>query len=247
MSNRQLSDELCEKAFDFSVDDNYTEALECYNKAIEADPTNPKAYIGRAETYMDMAKDDDEYVIAHNRGISDYTIAIQYLTDAKERSEALSERAASYAIIGDPDKVITDCIEAIKLDPENQQAYYWRADAYWDKEKYREAFPDYQKAADLGNAKAVEVLKEKYNWIHGMSAGDNMKARLGFGKSSGSDDSGTEQTGPKTPILIKLAGTVVGGLLLLVFMFPFGLIVGAACGWFLSGFVWKILKNILKK
>ena len=248
MSNRELSNELCEKAFDLSVDDDYKGALEHYNKAIEADSTNPKAYIERAKIYQDMAEDENAFIAAHKKSISDYTLALQHITDAKEKSEVLADRATSYAITGETDKQIADCSEAIKLDAENQYAYYWRAAGLWDKERYQEAFPDYQKAADLGNETAVNVLKEKYNWTHGKSYADNIKDKF-FGKrqESGSDDSGTQDSGPKAPLLVKLAGAVVGGALLALVVFPFTLIIGAVGGWFLSGFIWKIWKSKTNK
>jgi tetratricopeptide (TPR) repeat protein len=69
----------------------------------------------------------------------------QYIGDAGEKTKATFNAAASsddHATIGDIDKVIADCTEAIRLDPKDARAYCNRSVAYTSKGDVDKAFAD---------------------------------------------------------------------------------------------------------
>src|SRR5436189_3713324 len=62
--------------------------------------------------------------------------------DPKERSNALSSRAAAYLRKRDYDRAVADADKAIGLNPKNADAYMRRGAAYAAQEDYERSFAD---------------------------------------------------------------------------------------------------------
>ncbi len=59
------------------------------------------------------------------------------------------KRTDAYLLTGKYDKAIADCVEAIRLDPKNGEAYYYRGHAYGKKGDRDKAIADYSEAIRL--------------------------------------------------------------------------------------------------
>jgi lipoprotein NlpI len=67
----------------------------------------------------------------------------------QNRAAAYSNRCWAYSDKGDPDRAITDCNDAIRLDPKLANAYLNRGKAYSDKGDFDRAIGDYNRAIEL--------------------------------------------------------------------------------------------------
>ncbi|XP_028322687.1 tetratricopeptide repeat protein 1 [Gouania willdenowi] len=95
---------------------------------------------------------------------SDWTAAVSSYTEAlalcpqcfsKERAVLFSNRAAGRAHLDQKEEAITDCTQAIELDPEYVRALLRRAGLYEQTEKLDEALEDYNKVLTLVPDEAV--------------------------------------------------------------------------------------------
>ncbi len=121
-----------------------------YTKAIELDPTNANAYVGRGDVYSAQILDYTYYTkkdkSTTDLAIADFTKAIQLDPNL---AAAYTARARVYNYIGEYDLAITDCNWAMSLDPRLVLAYRYRADAYKGKGQYDLAIADYTKAIEF--------------------------------------------------------------------------------------------------
>jgi tetratricopeptide (TPR) repeat protein len=103
----------------------------------------------------------------NSRAIVDYNNAIKYKPDFLL---AIKRRSSTYLNnTKDFDNAISDYMELIRLDPTNNDkyesflanAYFQRANDYYDKNDYDHAIQDYEKALKLepSNSTALELLK----------------------------------------------------------------------------------------
>jgi lipoprotein NlpI len=67
----------------------------------------------------------------------------------QDRAAGYSNRCWAYSDKGDPDRAVTDCNEAIRLDPKLANAYLNRGKAYSDKDDFDRAIADYDQAIEL--------------------------------------------------------------------------------------------------
>jgi tetratricopeptide (TPR) repeat protein len=67
----------------------------------------------------------------------------------QDRSAGYSNRCWAYSDKGDPDRAITDCNDAIRLNPKLANAYLNRGKAYSDKGNFDRAIGDYKQAIEL--------------------------------------------------------------------------------------------------
>ena len=108
------------------------------HEAIQLDPKDAQAYVGRGAAYR--GKGD------YDRAIADYDEAIRL--DPKD-ARAYRGRGAVCFWKGDYDRAIVDYDEAIRLDPKDARAFHFRGNAYFAKKNYDRAIADYDEAIRL--------------------------------------------------------------------------------------------------
>jgi lipoprotein NlpI len=91
----------------------------------------------------------------------------------EDRAAAYGNRCWAYSDKGDPDRAITDCSEAIRLDPKLANAHLNRGKAYSDKGDFDRAIADYNQAIELDpkSSMAYNNLCDAY-----LDKGDNDRA-----------------------------------------------------------------------
>ncbi len=114
------------------------EAIESYNKAIEANPRYATAYNNRALAYQKKGQ--------YEEAIGDYDKAIELNPGI---AAAYASRGILYAQKGDLDRAIRDYNTAIKVDPTYDLAYNNRGVAYGRKGDLDQAIRDYNKTIEL--------------------------------------------------------------------------------------------------
>jgi tetratricopeptide (TPR) repeat protein len=148
---------------------DYDLAIACFNKAIEVDPSNSRAYTGRGASYSrkqeyDKAIADLSEAIrlasaegwayahrgncyletkAYDKAITDYTKALKADLPEGERGAVFSNRGVAWRHKGEYTKAIADQSEAIRLRPKDGHQYGARADTYLAKRDYSRAIADY--------------------------------------------------------------------------------------------------------
>lgn len=137
----------------FNAED-YKGAIQDFNKAIELDPKNDKAYCARGHS-KSMLQDD--------RGaIQDYTKAVGF---NPKYSDAYYERGRSKGRLEDYNGAIQDYTKTIELNPKHADAYFYRGSAksllsYKTNVNDLEGIClDFSKAGELGNADAYESIR----------------------------------------------------------------------------------------
>ena len=133
---------------------DYTNAVECYAKAISKQPGTATFYNNRGVAYDNLGK--------YEKAISDYNEAI----DLNPNYEfAYNNRGNSYNDLGEYEKAIADYNKAIKLNPDYGYAYNNRGTAYYDLGEYEKAIFDYNKTIELNPdyATAYSNRGEVYN------------------------------------------------------------------------------------
>jgi Tfp pilus assembly protein PilF len=136
-----------------------------YSRAIELDPTNPKFFIGRGETYYDLKtvpgdRSEDEYRSAYLKAFYQWDLTPLDLTEPKrteikrlkenlDRAEAemrdAEKRLESYRL----DRQIADFTEAIRLDTAYARAFEQRGETHKAKGNNNRASGDYTEAFRL--------------------------------------------------------------------------------------------------
>lgn len=100
------------------INHEFDEVIESYTEAINEDPTNPEAYVGRGIAKMTV----EDYQGA----IEDFSEALKLNPDD---SETYITRGNAMHSLGDYYRAIADYSAAIKLDISNAEAYKYRASA----------------------------------------------------------------------------------------------------------------------
>lgn len=117
---------------------DYENAFMAYNKAIEMDPKNSRAFDARSNILLRKGE--------YDRAIADATKAIEI--DPKN-SSAFENRGYALLRKGEHDRAIADTTMAIEIDPTNVSAVGVRGNAYEAKGDYDAAVADYSKLATL--------------------------------------------------------------------------------------------------
>ena len=129
---------------------NYEEAILDYNKALELSPTEIcLVYSMRGNAKRNSGDFDG--------AISDQNKALDF--DPLYADGFFNRGSAKYKM-GDFTGAIDDYTQVIKINPNDSDAFFNRAIAKKEVRDLKSACEDWKKAAELGDAGAVELLKE---------------------------------------------------------------------------------------
>lgn len=131
------------RALEEAQSGNKQSAMEYFNKEIADNPRNGYAYMAMAAFHMDNSK----YGEARNAAES----ALKYIPKKDKESVArlLLLRGQLLAIERDTVGAYSDMAAAIKLDPNNEEAYEKRAQLLYEQGRYDEANTDYRKILEM--------------------------------------------------------------------------------------------------
>jgi tetratricopeptide (TPR) repeat protein len=128
---------------------NHSEAISCYDKAIELDPKDAVAYYNRGRVYAQLGQ--------NKKLIDDCTKAIEI---NPKFASAYYNRGITYTELGQYVKAVSDHSKAIELDPNEVKAYVGRGTAYGRSGKFTEALSNFNKAIEL-NPKDVAIYHNR--------------------------------------------------------------------------------------
>lgn len=126
---------------------NYEAALKEYHRAIALMPDWAAPYTNRGIVYLAQGK--------YNLALQDFTKALERF---KNNSRALNLRGLAYEKLGQRGKAQKDYGNAIASDPSNGEAYFNLGRIQLQNDELDAAILSYQKAKELGWAKAEDVL-----------------------------------------------------------------------------------------
>ena len=120
-----------------------SEAIEYFNKAIEENPKSGYPYMWASYIYLT----NEEY----GKALDAANMAIKLLPkkDVEYLTFAYGYRAGTYICLGDTVKALTDLQSSIKIDPKNTDTYNSRAQIYYEQKKYDLSDADYRKMIEL--------------------------------------------------------------------------------------------------
>jgi tetratricopeptide (TPR) repeat protein len=136
---------------------DYDKAIEDLNKAIKIDPNFAMAYNNRGVAYLDL-QDYDEALEDFNKAIElDSKFAMTYYNRGRtHRALAVLSYNPSYVY-----KALKDQNQAIKLDANHASAYSERSIIHATLGDLETAVKDARKACDLGDCRALQILKKE--------------------------------------------------------------------------------------
>lgn len=166
------SEAFIEKAKEQMIKGKPTEALPFLNKAIDKDPTNPKAFNMRGAAYFElkdyvnasldyekvMQLDPKDYRPYFNRAsikmeksnwegaLTDCSKAIEIQPDT---ADTYTKRGMVYAALKQPEKAIKDFDKALKLNPSETNALYNRGNIYFQLDDFERAGKDFATAIEI--------------------------------------------------------------------------------------------------
>jgi len=142
---------------------NYGRAVEDFDRAIEINPDDDKAYFDRGYAYNGMGN--------YMRSVEDFSRAIEINSGS---AQFYNDRGVSYMALGDEIHALEDFNRAVEIDPQHAQAYFNRGCLYQSSGKYRQAIDDYDKAIETGYPVKEDVFCNR-GAVYG-SLGDHVKA-----------------------------------------------------------------------
>jgi tetratricopeptide (TPR) repeat protein len=116
-------------------EENWTQAIVEYNKAIEMDPEMVEAYNNRGSAYIELGE--------FEKAIADYTKSIEI---DPTNIILYYDRSMAYNHTGEWDKAIDDCNRVFELGLYNHFVYYNRGVANKGKGDYEAALADFEEA-----------------------------------------------------------------------------------------------------
>jgi tetratricopeptide (TPR) repeat protein len=172
---------LFRRGLELSREEKYTEAIDYFNRALEADPENGRIVFNRGFAYYnlkdyDLAQADFNKVLSKNAadtmawlysGLTkyykaDYKGAIQDYTNAIFKSKNFPKpyynRGIAKGQLKDYKGAVEDFNRAIQLDPDYPDAYFNRGLANFLSRDTLAACRDWREAKTLGSFKAQEAI-----------------------------------------------------------------------------------------
>ena len=123
--------------------ENYSEALNFFNKEIEADKQNGYAY-----SWIAMIRHTQE---EYGRALTAVNMALKYIPkrDVDFLSATSNVRAGIYLALEDTINALNDYASSIKTNPSEENTYEKRAQIYYEQDKYDLADADYRQIIKL--------------------------------------------------------------------------------------------------
>lgn len=123
--------------------ENYSEALNFFNKEIEADKQNGYAY-----SWIAMIRHTEE---EYGRALTAVNMALKYIPkrDVDFLSATYNVRAGIYLALEDTINALNDYASSIKTNPSEENTYEKRAQIYYEQDKYDLADADYRQIIKL--------------------------------------------------------------------------------------------------
>ena len=183
--------------------------LETLNKIIAMRPTEPAAYINKANLLNELG--------AYEEAIENYDIAISL--DPSNAQTYLSRSIARF-MMGDFNGAARDLTSAININPALAQAYYNRGVTGVNLNKFERATQDFTKAKDLflqakdmsGYAdadKAVKILKDYTSALAAAGGGKKPSAKGAAGRKISAAQEAALKQNPKELVSIKRDDTSI--------------------------------------
>lgn len=134
----------------------YKEAYDLFNKAIELDPNNAKAYynrglanynfIRRGQYIQEKGEDPTSFDNNYYKPISDFTKAIEINPNY---AKAYYNRGVIYKYLEEYLKAIADFTKYINLEKDDKNGYESRAKAYFERKDYSKSISDFTKVINI--------------------------------------------------------------------------------------------------
>lgn len=124
---------------EYMLNRNYDQAIRYFNKAVNEDAANHKAYYNRGLLYAQNGK--------FNEALADFNKAI----DMKQYPKAYVARANVYYMLKDFSKAMVDAETVLKAEPNNAKAFFVMANCYDDLNQLDKAMVYYNKAISLNS------------------------------------------------------------------------------------------------
>ncbi|HKD49885.1 MAG TPA: tetratricopeptide repeat protein [Candidatus Acidoferrum sp.] len=137
------------------------DAVEDYAKALEFDPKDSRALMGRGQIFVEQGE--------FQKAVQDLDAALENLEQlavpdenwrTAVRAFTLNGRAAAYSGLGEFDRAISEFEKSILLRPHNAWVYYNRAEAYERRGKIPEALENYKLALTMKRPKLNATRRE---------------------------------------------------------------------------------------
>ena len=122
----------------YARSNQYEEAINDFNKALELDPKYAGAYNNRGNVYHELKQ--------YKKAIEDYNKALELNPNL---TVTYSNRGITYCKLNKTEEAIEDYNAAIKLNSKYAKAYYDRGNAYYELNNYKKAIKDFKKALEL--------------------------------------------------------------------------------------------------
>lgn len=165
---------LKQKGFFSGVEPNTPAYAERYEKAL-------KAFQKHREDTANALKEEGNKLLLSKR----YRESIEKYSEAIDMNPSVAifycNRAASYSHLGEYEKAVIDCKEAIKLDPTYRKAYSRLGNAY-------ESLGNLEDAINMGYKKAVELEPGSQDAQQALAAAEAALRRKQAGLGGGSPD-----------------------------------------------------------
>ena len=148
---------------------DYTGAVDKFNKAVQLNPNFSESYYNRGVAYY--------FLKNYNAAIADFN---KYIELNPNDADAYYNRGTVYFDIENDEAAIADYTMAIKLNPQYLEAYINRGLAYALSDNFGKAIADFTKAISINpnDGQAYKLRGAVYQMI-----GDNMRAEADFAKA----------------------------------------------------------------
>jgi len=155
-STRMNADAYIDRGLSYSKKGLYDKAMSDYNRAIELDPKNARAYLYRATVYQRQSM-----YFQFEKPVSDYTKVIKL---DPQNSIAYANRGALYHTKGLYEKAVSDFTKVIEIKPEDGYALYCKASSYEGADLINKALEAYKAVIQNAlpkDASYIEKAKKK--------------------------------------------------------------------------------------
>ena len=146
---KKEAEDYLSRAHELYSKENYGKALREYDKAIQADQNNFKAYFWRGRTYIRVEQYDN--------AIIDFKRVIKLKADYVPAYDNLGWL---YSQRGEYDESISYLTKSVELEPENGWAYFHRGRNFFFKGDQDKALRDAEQSCRLGYQRGCRIYQE---------------------------------------------------------------------------------------